>query len=68
MQIGEAMKSVRTTVSLSQDQYKQLQTLADANGLSVAWVVRQAVGEFLDKVGKDQQYNPLTTKPGEQRS
>jgi len=62
------MKSVRTTVSLSQDQYKQLQTLADANGLSVAWVVRQAVGEFLDKVGKDQQYNPLTNKPGEQRS
>jgi len=53
------MKSIRTTVSLPQDQYKQLQTLADASGLSVAWVVRQAVGEFLEKVGKEQQYNPL---------
>lgn len=55
------MKSVRTTVSLPQDQYKQLQTLAESNGLSVAWVVRQAIGEFLSKVGKDQQYNPLDT-------
>lgn len=62
------MKSVRTTISLSQDQYKQLQKLADANGLSVAWVVRQAVGEFLEKVGKDQPYNPLTNKSVEQRS
>ncbi len=55
------MKSVRTTVSLPQDQYKQLQTLADASGLSVAWVVRQAVGEFLEKVGQDKAYNPLQT-------
>jgi len=62
------MKSVRTTVSLSQDQYKQLQTLAEANGLSVAWVVRQAVGEFLDKIAKDQQYSPLAAKPREQLS
>ncbi len=53
------MKSVRTTVSLPQDQYKQLQALADTSGLSVAWVVRQAVGDFLEKVGTDQQYNPL---------
>ena len=62
------MKSVRTTVSLSQDQYKQLQALADANSLSVAWVVRQAVGEFLDKVAKEQQYSPLASKVLEQRS
>ncbi len=60
------MKSVRTTVSLPQDQYKQLQALAEGSGLSVAWVIRQAVGEFLGKVGKDQQYNPLDTKPKEQ--
>lgn len=60
------MKSVRTTVSLSPDQYKQLQTLADANGLSVAWVVRQAVGEFLEKVTREQTYNPLSARSGEQ--
>lgn len=53
------MKTVRTTVSLPSDQYEKLQALAEANGLSVAWVVRQAVGEFLDKVDSDKGYNPL---------
>ena len=57
------MKSVRTTVSLSKEQHKQLQALADANSLSVAWLIRQAVGEFLDKVAKDQNYSPLASKP-----
>ncbi|MBI2779049.1 MAG: CopG family transcriptional regulator [Gammaproteobacteria bacterium] len=65
MQSGETMKSVRTTVSLSQDQHKQLLALAEANGLSVAWMVRQAVGEFLDKVGKEQKFSPLNVTPKE---
>lgn len=53
------MKSVRTTVSLSTEQHEKLQALAEANGLSVAWVVRQAVGEFLDKVDTQESFNPL---------
>ena len=65
MHIGATMKSVRTTVSLPQNQYEQVQALADANGLSVAWIIRQAVGDFLGKVEKDQTYNPLHTKKRE---
>lgn len=60
------MKAVRTTVSLPSDQYEKLQALAEASGLSVAWVVRQAVGEFLGRVDSDKGYNPLesASKPG----
>ncbi len=47
------MKSFRTTVSLSQEQYKQLQALADTNNLSV----------FPGKVAKEQNYNPLAVRP-----
>jgi len=53
------MKTVRTTVSLPADQHEKLQALAEANGLSVAWVVRQAVGEFLDRVEAEKSFNPL---------
>lgn len=53
------MKTVRTTVSLPSDQHKKLQALAEANGLSVAWVVRQAVGEFLERVATEQDFDPL---------
>lgn len=60
------MKAVRTTVSLPSEQYEKLQALAEANGLSVAWVVRQAVGEFLGKVEAEKNYSPLdsTAKAG----
>ncbi len=53
------MKAVRTTVSLPSEQYEKLQALAEANGLSVAWVVRQAVGEFLGRVEAEKSYSPL---------
>jgi predicted DNA-binding protein len=43
------MKVVRTTVSLPTEQYQQLQILADQHGLSIAWLIRQAVNEFLSK-------------------
>ena len=45
MQKDEPMKTVRTTVSLptEQYQYQQLQLIAGQNGLSIAWLVRQAV-------------------------
>lgn len=43
------MKSVRTTVSLPSDQYQELQQIAESNGLSISWVIRQAVGDFLTK-------------------
>ena len=55
------MKTVRTTFSLPSDQHEKLQALAEANDLSVAWVVRQAVGEFLDRVKAGKRLNPLNT-------
>lgn len=58
------MKTVRTTVSLPAEQHEKLQALADANGLSVAWVVRQAVGEFLDRLEAEESYSPLNASSG----
>lgn len=56
------MKKVRTTISLPAGQHDKLQALAEANGLSVAWVVRQAVGDFLDRVETEKAFNPLAAQ------
>ena len=56
--IGASMKSVRTSVSLPHEQHQTLQKLAEENGLSVSWVIRQAIGEFLSK---HQKFKPLST-------
>ncbi|TKB51818.1 ribbon-helix-helix domain-containing protein [Ferrimonas aestuarii] len=53
------MKSVRTTVSLPSEQHQALQRLADENGLSISWMVRQAVGEFL---ANNHDFKPITKK------
>ena len=58
------MKTVRTTVSLPSDQHEKLQALAEANDLSVAWVVRQAVAEFLDRVEDEKSFSPLSALAG----
>lgn len=42
-----AMKSTRTTVSLTTEQLQSLQEMADVNSLSVSWLIRQAVSDFL---------------------
>ncbi|TVU68564.1 CopG family transcriptional regulator [Pseudoalteromonas distincta] len=41
------MKSIRATVSLPQEQHQALQQIAEKNGLSISWVARQAIGDFL---------------------
>ncbi|HJW57565.1 MAG TPA: ribbon-helix-helix domain-containing protein [Burkholderiaceae bacterium] len=53
------MKAARTTVSLSPEQLQQLQALADQHGLSLSWVIRQAVSEFLDRLDKPVSFDPL---------
>ncbi len=58
------MKTVRTTVSLSSEQHEKLQALAEANGLSIAWVVRQAVGEFLDRLEAETPFRPISAASG----
>lgn len=42
-------EGVRTTVLLPENTATRLRALADASGVSTAWVVRQAVQKFLDE-------------------
>jgi hypothetical protein len=50
--------SVRTTVSLPRDDYSELEVMAQKKRVSVAWIVRRAVEEYL------QRQSPLLRQPG----
>ena len=56
------MKSSRTTISLTPEQLEQLQALADQHGLSLAWVIRQAISEFLARLEQPANFNPLAPR------
>lgn len=56
-------KTVRTTVLLPEGAYNQIQALAAANDVSTAWVVRQAVLQYLANV-PGQVELPLAMKRG----
>ncbi|MDD2800233.1 MAG: ribbon-helix-helix domain-containing protein [Methylococcales bacterium] len=56
------MKAVRTTVSLPTEQYQQLQALADQHGLSIAWLIRLAVNDFLSRKESFQPMNIGSSK------
>ena len=60
MQKDEFMKAIRTTVSLPTEQYQQLQLLADQHGLSIAWLIRQAVNDFLIR---RESFGPMNSRP-----
>ena len=53
------MKAIRTTISLPPEQLQRLQEMADQHGLSLAWLVRQAVSEFLERTEKVGEFHPL---------
>lgn len=53
------VKAIRTTISLPPEQLQRLQQMADQHGLSLAWIVRQAVNEFLERTEKRGQFHPL---------
>ena len=42
-----SQKSIRTTVSIPLEDYKELESIALRNKVSVAWVVREAVSHYL---------------------
>ncbi len=42
-------KMVRTSVILPEKYHAQLNKLADANDVSVAWVIRNALTQFLER-------------------
>ena len=41
-------KTVRASVSFPEDQYAELERIARSQRVSVAWVVRDAVGEYIN--------------------
>jgi predicted DNA-binding ribbon-helix-helix protein len=41
-------RKVRTSVSIEEDDYAELQRIADQRKVSVAWVIRMAVERFLE--------------------
>jgi predicted transcriptional regulator len=43
----KASRNVRTSVLLPEDSYTQIQTMADANRVSSAWIIRHALLKFL---------------------
>ena len=44
-------KRVRTSVILSEDIYAKIVEMSEANDVSVAWVMRQAIVKFLGDTG-----------------
>jgi predicted transcriptional regulator len=47
MQASTHKKTVRTSVLLPEAAHTRIQTLADANDVSAAWIIRAAVMQFL---------------------
>jgi predicted transcriptional regulator len=62
--MGSPGKTVRTTVLLPEGAYNQVQALATANDVSTAWVVRQAVLQYLANVSGQVEL-PLAMKRGQ---
>lgn len=46
---GRTKKTTRISVSLDEADYHDLNQLAGRGDVSVAWVIRRAIAEFLDK-------------------
>lgn len=60
-------RSVRTSVILSEAQNTRLIEIANNSDVSVAWIIRQAVQQFLDRTENEQLALPiLVTRTSEQ--
>ncbi|MDE0461738.1 MAG: ribbon-helix-helix domain-containing protein [Caldilineaceae bacterium] len=58
----------RFSVSLNVNEYAELATMAEKHRVSMAWLVRNAVAEFLDRYRKEETQLPLRLTPvGSQR-
>ena len=51
--------ATRVTVSVDERDYEQLVALADEHRVSLAWLVRYAVGDFLERYRQHQLELPL---------
>jgi Ribbon-helix-helix domain len=51
--------ATRVTVSIDERDYEQLSALAEEHRVSLAWLVRYAVGDFLERYRQHQLELPL---------
>jgi hypothetical protein len=56
--------ATRVTVSVDERDYEQLALLADEHRVSLAWLVRYAVADFLERYRQDQLELPLELTKG----
>lgn len=62
-----AKRSVRTSVILSEAQNARLNEIANKSDVSVAWIIRLAVQQFLDRTENEQLLLPISiTRASEQ--
>lgn len=61
MVLGMVRRSIRTSVTLPERSYVEIQALAEANDVSTAWVIRQAVLQYLSE-GIGQREFPLAAR------
>jgi hypothetical protein len=59
--------ATRVTVSVDERDYDQLSTLAEEHRVSLAWLVRYAVADFLERYRQDQLQLPLELTSRRQR-
>lgn len=57
--MSQTSKLSRISVGLSDREYEDLQTLAEKHRVSMAWLGRQAIIEFLDRHGGTDRQLPL---------
>ena len=58
----------RFSVALNDNEYAELVTMAEKHRVSMAWLVRNAVGEFLERYRDEDSQLPLRLAPsGSQR-
>lgn len=49
----------RVTINLADGEYKELSALSEKNRVSLAWLGRQAIIEFLDRYASEERQLPL---------
>ena len=58
----------RVTVNLADREYEELTALSRRNRVSLAWLGRQAIIEFLDRYAGDERQLPLNLSLGDRRT
>lgn len=52
-------RTVRTSVILPREKYDRLNEIASKGDVSVAWIIRQAIQQFLDRTENEQMPLPI---------